>query len=159
MCAATRGGAEDDAGREAPLRYVLRPPIAQERVISGPDGLVRIVLKKRFSDGTLAVDMDPLSLLMRLCAAVPAPRCHTVRYAGVLAPASKMRPKIVPGAALAAKEVEPDVEPKRKGSRYWPWAQLMARAFALDARWANEAGGTGALRHTALESITLTSTD
>lgn len=91
--------------------------------------------------------------------AVPAPRFHTVRYAGVLAPASKMRPKIVPGAALAAKEVEPDVEPKRKGSRYWPWAQLMARAFALDARWANEAGGTGALRHTALESITLTSTD
>ena len=32
------------------------------------DGLVRIALKKRFSDGTVAVDMDPLSLLMRLCA-------------------------------------------------------------------------------------------
>jgi hypothetical protein len=80
--AATRAGAEDDAGREALLRDVLRPPIAQERVVAGPDGLVRIVLKKRFSDGTLAVDMDPLSLLMRLCAAVPAPRFHTVRYAG-----------------------------------------------------------------------------
>ena len=54
---------------------MLRPPIAQERVVNGPDGLVRIVLKKRLSDGTLAVDLDPLSLLMRLCAAVPAPRC------------------------------------------------------------------------------------
>ena len=51
--AATRAGAEDDMGREALLRYVLRPPIAQERVVQGPDGLVRIVLKKRFSDGTL----------------------------------------------------------------------------------------------------------
>ena len=92
--AATRAGAADDAGREALLRYVLRPPIAQERVVAGPDGLVRIVLKKRFSDGTLAVDMDPLSLLMRLCAAVPAPRFHTVRYAGVLAAASKWRPRL-----------------------------------------------------------------
>ena len=102
-------------GREARVRYVLRPPIAQERVVQGPDGLVRIVLKKRLSDGTLAVDMGPLSLLMRLCAAVPAPRCHTVRYAGVLAAASKVRPKIVPHAAKPANDVESD--DKRKGSR------------------------------------------
>ena len=119
--AATLAGAEDDAGREALLRDVLRPPIAQERVVAGPDGLVRIVLKKRFSDGTLAVDMDPLSLLMRLCAAVPAPRFHTVRYAGVLAAASKWRPKIVPRAATSAPSVdaESDAPPKRKGSRNW----------------------------------------
>ncbi len=93
---------------------------------------MRIVLKKRFSDGTLAVDMDPLSLLMRLCAAVPAPRFHTVRYAGVLAAASKVRSKIVPHAAPPANDVESDGKPKRKGSRYWPWAQLMARTFAID---------------------------
>jgi hypothetical protein len=30
--AATRAGALDSAGREALLRYVLRPPVAQERV-------------------------------------------------------------------------------------------------------------------------------
>jgi len=93
---------------------------------------VRIVLKKRFSDGTLAVDMDPLSLLMRLCAAVPAPRFHTVRYAGVLAAASKWRPRIVPRTAVAEDDAESDDKPKRKGSRYWPWAQLLARTFALD---------------------------
>jgi hypothetical protein len=34
--------------------------------------------------------MEPLSLLARLCAAVPPPRLHTVRYAGVLAPAAKL---------------------------------------------------------------------
>jgi hypothetical protein len=49
------------------------------RVTRGPDGLVRIGLKKAFSDGTVAVDLDPLSLLSRLCASVPPPRFHTVR--------------------------------------------------------------------------------
>jgi len=47
---------------------VLRPPIAQERVTTGPDGLVRIVLKHPFADGTVALDLDPLSLLSRLAA-------------------------------------------------------------------------------------------
>ena len=37
-----------------------------ERVVHGPDGLVRIALKKPFSNGTFAVDLDPLSLLTRL---------------------------------------------------------------------------------------------
>jgi Putative transposase len=43
----------------------------------------------QFSDGTVAVDLDPLSLLCRLVALVPAPRFHTVRYFGVLAAAAK----------------------------------------------------------------------
>src|SRR5262245_10387634 len=72
--AATRAGALDAVGREALLRYVLRPPIAQERVEQRPDGLVRITLKKAYADGTVAVDMDPLSLLCRLATSVPAPR-------------------------------------------------------------------------------------
>ena len=46
---------------------------------------VAIRLKKPFSDGTYAVDLDPLSLLTRLCASVPPPPFHTTRYAGVLA--------------------------------------------------------------------------
>ena len=44
--AATRaGGAFHSAGREALLRYVLRPEVAQERLKPRPDGLVRITLK------------------------------------------------------------------------------------------------------------------
>jgi serine/threonine protein kinase len=63
----------DTQGREALCRYVLRPPVAQERVTHGPDGLVRIALKKPLADGTVAVDMAPLSLLCRLAASVPPP--------------------------------------------------------------------------------------
>jgi hypothetical protein len=89
--AATRAGALDSGGREKLLRYVLRPPIAYERIEQRPEGLVRIALKRAFADGTLAVEMDPLSLLCRLATSVPPPRFHTVKYAGVLAPASTWR--------------------------------------------------------------------
>ena len=41
--AATRAGALDASGREALLRYVLRPPLAQDRIEQREDGLVRNV--------------------------------------------------------------------------------------------------------------------
>jgi hypothetical protein len=44
--AATRAGALDTAGREALLRYVLRQPVAQERVEPQNDGLIAITLKR-----------------------------------------------------------------------------------------------------------------
>jgi hypothetical protein len=143
--AATRAGALDAAGREALCKYVLRPSVAQERITQGPDGLVRIVLKKPFSDGTVAVDMDPLSLLCRLAAAVPPPRLHTVRYAGVLASASKLRPRIVPKPpATPANDVEPGalpLPPKPGGSRYRPWAELLKRCFSIDVLQCASCGG------------------
>jgi hypothetical protein len=63
--AATRAGALDPGGREALLRYVLRPPLAQDRLEHRPGGLVRITLKRAYADGTVAVDMHPLSLRTR----------------------------------------------------------------------------------------------
>ena len=115
---------------------------AQERVTQGPDGLVRIVLKEPFSDGTVAVDIDPLSLLCRLAASVPPPRFHTVRYAGVVAPASKLRPRIVPKPPpTPANDVEPSARPKRGGSRYRPWAELLKRCFAIDVERCARCGG------------------
>jgi hypothetical protein len=79
--------------------------LARVSIIPAKDGLVRITLKRAFSDGTIAIDVDPLWVLCRLAAAVPYPRFspfgdhearHTVRYGGVLASASKLRPKIAP---------------------------------------------------------------
>ncbi len=40
--------------------------VCEEVVELRPDGLVRITLKKAYADRTIAVDMDPLSLLCRL---------------------------------------------------------------------------------------------
>ena len=90
---------------------------------------MRIILKKAYSDGTVAVDMDPLSLLCRLATSVPPPRIHTVRYSGVLAAASCWRPLITPEPPEAATH-----EPVGKGTGggYRPWAELLARTFAVD---------------------------
>jgi hypothetical protein len=126
--AATRAGALDPAGREALLHYVLRPPVAQERVEQRPDGLVRITLKKAYSDGTIAVEMDPLSLLCRLATSVPPPRFHTVKYAGVLAPASPWRSRLAPQLPEATDAGD---KPAHAGA-YRPWAELLARTFAVD---------------------------
>ncbi len=115
----------DTRARESLIKYVLRPPIAQERVTAGPDGLVRIALKRRFADGTVAIDLDPLSLLSRLAASVPAKRTHTVRYAGVLASASKVRSRIVPVPPVPPAVDDDECKPKPSGCRYRTWAELL----------------------------------
>jgi hypothetical protein len=75
-------------------------------------------------------------------AAVPYPRLHTVRYSGVLAPASKLRAKIAPTREPIAAEGEaecvrsaiacemPDELPKP--GPYRPWAELLTRTFHVD---------------------------
>jgi len=125
----TVAGAVDQEGREALLRYVLRPPLAKERLELRPDGLVRINLKKAFADGTLAVEMDPLSLRCRLATSVPPPRLHTLTYAGVLAAASAWRPRLAPKPAPDARSEAP----RKRTRSYRMWADLLARTFAIDA--------------------------
>jgi hypothetical protein len=145
--AATTAAANDARGREALLRYVLRPPIAQDRLELLPDDLVRIHLRRPFADGTVAVDIDPLSLLCRLCAAVPPPRFNTIRYGGVLAPASKWRSRIVP----APPDADPDIRlhtcvsarPKPPTHRcgWRPWHELLRRSFDVDREECSTCGG------------------
>jgi Putative transposase len=113
-------------------RLAVLQAAAQERVEQRPDGLVRITLKKAYNDGTIAVDMDPLSLLCRLATSVPPPRFHTVKYAGVLAPASRWRSRLAPASpAQAAAASDEQGRPDHAGG-YRPWAELLARTFAVD---------------------------
>lgn len=163
--AATTANADDECGREALVRYVLRPPIAQERLKLLPDGLVRIELRRPFGDGTVAVDMDPLSLLCRLAAAVPPPHFNTVRYGGVLAPAAKWRALVVPpppppaedestteqNVALPAEapsQPQPD-KPDKPSTHRSGWrlrAELMRRCFQLEVDKCTACGGRMKLR-------------
>ena len=97
-----------------------------------PDaGLVRITLKKAYSDGTVAGDMDPLSVLCGLATSVPPPRLHTLRYAGVLAPACPWRSRLAPPPPQAADASAKPDRPAHPGT-YRPWAELLARTFAVD---------------------------
>jgi hypothetical protein len=66
----------------------VRSPPRWIRAATAPAALVLAA-----ADGTVAVDLGPLSLLCRLVALVPAPRFHTVRYyAGVLAAFNQASP-------------------------------------------------------------------
>ena len=135
--AATTARGDDAEGREALCKYILRPAIAQERLQLLDTGLVRIQLKRPFRDGTVAIDLDPLSLLCRLAASVPPPRFHTLKYAGVLASAHKLRPLVVPpppaeDASEDAHGHDKPEHPATHRSRYRPWAELMKRTFRID---------------------------
>lgn len=151
--AATHAGAHDVRSREALVKYILRPPIADEHLHVLPDDLVRIQLKRPFRDGTYAVDLDPLSLLSRLAAAVPPPRQHTICYAGVLAAAATWRAAIVPPPPSEAepppgKDQEapfqgPSPPPPRPTHRctYRPFLALLHRTLAIDLETCDRCGG------------------
>ena len=116
--AGSRTGAQDRRGLERMCRYILRPAVALSRL--GVDGEDRVVLTLRhpWRDGTTALrfeDGDYVNdFVARLAALVPPRGQHTVRYHGVLAPASPVRRKVVVGrvprtqaSRCSAKDMDP----------------------------------------------------
>jgi hypothetical protein len=94
-------------------QYCARPPIAMERLEPLPDGGGRLLyrFKRPWSDGTTHVVLEPLELMEKLAAIVPAPNAHLVRYAGILAPAAKWRASIVPAGTGAESPHAHDLQP------------------------------------------------
>jgi hypothetical protein len=152
--------------------------LAQDRLAVLPDHRVRLTLKRPWSDGTYALDMDALALLARLASAVPPPKQHLTRYSGVLAAAAHWRPLIIPPApvdssASAAPAPPPTSTPAQpaftkpqrpppsgRRCRYIRWAELMRLTFGLtvdqcpacrgDSPRKSVAGGPGRMKLRAL---------
>src|SRR5439155_23177107 len=89
------GGADDRSGVEPLSPYVLRPPVAQERLALTPDGLVLVTLKSEWHDGTTHLLFTPVELLEKLAALTPRPRVNLVLYHGILAPRARARARAV----------------------------------------------------------------
>ncbi len=71
------------------MRYMGRPPLAQERLsLDGQTGKVVYAFKRPFRDGSTHVMLDPMTFLSRLASLVPPQRMHLVTYHGVLAPSA-----------------------------------------------------------------------
>lgn len=102
-------------------RYVLRPPLALDRLKLLSDGLVCIELKHPWRDGTTHVSMSTSTFLARLASLVPRPRANTTLYFGVLAPHSRDRASITPTRTTKTSRVEDS-----------SWAALMRHSFGLD---------------------------
>jgi hypothetical protein len=106
---------------EYPCRYILRPPLALDRLTLLGENLVCIELKNPWRDATTHVSMSPSVFLGRLASLVPRPRVNTTLYFGVLAAHSKDRAHITPKPAAKT-------SPTQEAS----WAALMRRSFGID---------------------------
>ena len=126
---ATRVAANDNQGRLTLCKYILRPPLANDRLKILDDETVRLDFKKPWSDGTTSVELEPLALIARFAALVPPPKRHTVRYFGVLSSHATARSEVVPVPALPT----PPAQDKPKNtSRYIPWSELLRRTFGIE---------------------------
>ncbi len=120
------------------------PPAALHLRHSGPRyrGCTRIA---PWSDGTVALVLEPLDLCARIAALIPPPRFHMIRprsassvscYHGVLSSHAKLRPEVVPKAEetgpkqLALFEHDRTVLPPEPRKR--PWAWLLRHVFQVD---------------------------
>ena len=66
-------------------RYLLRPPVAEDRLSFRPGGSVLLRLKTPWRDGTSHIALQPLELLEKLAALIPRPYVNLIVYHGVLA--------------------------------------------------------------------------
>jgi len=126
---------------EVLCRYVARPPLVADRLTRTNDGQVLYRLKKKWSDGSTHVVLEPKVFLQRLCALVPRPRIPLVTYHGVLAPAATWRAEVVPTPPEQVRERHPHAAPlpatpvrtRKSPRRPWhPWAELMRRVYQLE---------------------------
>jgi len=142
--------ANDRAGVERLCRYVLRPPLAQERLRRRGDGRVALELKRVWHDGTRELVFEPLEFLERLAAITPRPETNLLICHGVLAPRARWRARVVvygrrvpePTASTAPLGAGPDgTGVKTASPRAWGWAALMHRAFGIDVLGCAQCGG------------------
>lgn len=124
-------------------RYLARPPLSNDRLAWTPEGKVRYELPRPRSDGTSAIQFQPLELIEKLAALVPRPRAHLVRYHGILAPNAALRPLVVPAKqapVLAGQGPTPGSPPT--GLTPWvPWSELLKRVFKVDVAVCDRCGG------------------
>jgi hypothetical protein len=126
-------------------RYLLRPPLANDRLQLLDSGDVLLKLKTRWSDGTTHLRLSPTELLERLCALIPKPRTNLVLYHGVLAANAKWRSQIVPTPPRPSTE-----QPRACAARpNHDWAELMRRGLEIDSLECPDRCGRGRLQFVA----------
>lgn len=112
-------------------QYILRPPLANDRLSILDDGNVRLEFKRPWSNGTTSVEMPPLALIARLAALIPPPKRHTVRCFGVLSSHASARSQVVPHTPPPA-NAEPDQDKPKRKFRYIRWSELLRRVIGSE---------------------------
>ena len=137
----------DHAQVERFVRYLARPPLAQDRLELRADGTVRYRFKRPWKDGSTAVDLHPRARGVG-CPHNEQPRASlrphpaaSVQHGALpwrLSAHAKLRPEVVPETPEPEADplelqpslplcVDPDELPRRK-----PWAWLLKHVFDED---------------------------
>ncbi|MBN2576261.1 MAG: transposase [Deltaproteobacteria bacterium] len=147
---ATRVAANDEPGRLALCKYILRPPLANDRLTIIDDDQARLAFKKPWSDGTSLVEMLPLALIARLAALVvpsgpwacPPCTCPTrLRRAHRRLPAGTSRGILACSprtAVTAASACRPPCPRRRKSQKTSPRALCRCRTMFPGASFPEE---------------------
>ena len=123
-------------------RYLLRPPVAEDRLSFGPDGSVLVRLKTPWRDGTSHIALQPLELLEKLAALIPRPYVNLIVYHGVLAPNAKWRGEVVDFGRPQVEKASSASTPKKVvDSHNRTWAELMRRGLDIDVLECPDCGG------------------
>jgi hypothetical protein len=137
--AARRVSADQRGKLEELLRYVLRPPLANNRLRWLSEDELLFALKRKWDDGTTHILFSPTELIARLAAIVPPKGFNGVRYHGVLGPRARLRPLIVPRPApsdrapsVAVDENTPEPTSPAALRKRILWADLLRRVFRHD---------------------------
>jgi hypothetical protein len=123
-------------------RYLLRPPVAEDRLSFGCDGSVLVRLKMPWRDGTSHIALQPLELLEKLAALIPRPYINLIVYHGVLAPNAKWRREVVDFGRPRVEKASSASTPKKVvASHNRTWAELMRRGLDIDVLECPDCGG------------------
>src|SRR5215813_7988743 len=89
------GSPNNRARLEHLWRYLLHPPLAQDRLRLRADGRVLVELKTVWRDGTSHFLFEPIEFLEKLAALIPRPALNLLVYHGLLAPRARWRSQVV----------------------------------------------------------------
>lgn len=138
---------------ERVCRYILRPPVAVDRVRLTDGGQVRLSLRQAWRDGTTDFVFDLVEFLGRLAVLVPRPRINLLLYYGVLGARSAWRAEVVRIDRLAedgrGSPVSDGSDAAAAGgaharvvrARGQQWAALMQRTLGFDVLACPRCGG------------------
>ena len=107
--------------------------------------MLELAFRHPWKDGSRALILSPDDLLVRLCAAVPPPRVHQVRYFGVLSSHASLRPEVVSSRGhddgahrpppAWGDQLELSLDEAGRGSQHGErhrWAWLLAHVYLVD---------------------------
>jgi hypothetical protein len=113
------------------IEYMARVPLSNNRLEITQKGQVKLPLKAPWNDGTAHLLLSPSEFIEKLCALIPPPRGHLVRWSGCFAPNSPYRKliRLHPEAkkGFAFPKEESSEKPKNSS-----WARMLAKVFKID---------------------------